>query len=358
MKQSNFFKSNIADLQPVKVGSKGGGGGKPQPGDHIIPDDDQDDSDEDQDDDQDQDGDAESIPDVTIGGNPKPIVDIIPEDSSIEEMFGPDAEVLDGSDKQRGEAMGKEELKKKAEQADKNAKLGKDQGDSPGGTSPGKGQGDRRIVSADLFPVKTDWASILINLLKTKKPAGQSWSKPHKRTFGMKIGGTPVMRPGRTFKPDIGKIVLAMDTSGSIDNKIIAGFLSDIKRIFTTFVGSETFGVKIILWSDGPYAESQEFKITEFSKLQQWVISNVKSGGTAISRVVDAVNNIPNLKSQYVATVWFTDGEIWDLNKPLPDMDNVFVIQGYNSEYTKRFFADVQKFRPKGKEIKVVRANY
>lgn len=356
MKKSSFFKSNIADLQPVKVGSKGSGGGKPQPGDHIIPDDDQDD--DEQDDGDQDDGDIQDIPDVTIGGNPKPIVDIIPEGSSIEDMFGSDADILDGSDRPGGQPISKEELKKKAEQADKNAKLGKDQGDSPGGTKPGKGLGDRRIVSPDLFPVKTDWAAILINLLKTKKPAGQTWSKPHKRTFGMKIGGKPVMRPGRSFKPDIGKIVLAMDTSGSISNQIISGFLSDIKRIFTTFVGSETFGVRIILWSDGPYAESQEFKINEFSKLQQWVMSNVKSGGTAISRVVDTINSIPNLKTQYVATVWFTDGEVWDLDKPLPDMDNVFVIQGYNSEYTRRFFADVQKFRPKGKEIKVVRANY
>lgn len=356
MKKSSFFKSNISDLQPVKVGSKSGGGGKPQPGDHIIPDDDQDDSDQDG---GDQDGgDMQDIPDVTIGGNSKPIVDIIPEDSSIEEMFGPDADILDGSDRQGSQPISKEDLKKKAEQADKNAKLGKEQGDSPGETSPGKGQGDRRIVSVDLFPVKTDWAAILINLLKTKKPAGQTWSKPHKKTFGMKMGGKPVMRPGRSFKPDIGKIVLAMDTSGSISEKIIVGFLSDIKRLFTTFVGSETFGVKIILWSDGPYAESEEFKITEFGKLQQWVISNVKSGGTAISRVVDAVNNIPKLKSEYVATVWFTDGEVWDLDKPLPDMDNVFVIQGYNSDYTRRFFTDVQKFKPKGKEIKVVRANY
>jgi predicted metal-dependent peptidase len=165
------------------------------------------------------------------------------------------------------------------------------------------------------------------------------------------------MRPGRTDKPDVGKIVIAIDTSGSIDDVIMNRFISELRRIYSVFQSSKTFATKIILWSDGPYAQSPEFPSNKFNELKNWINTNTKSGGTAINQVVQLINGFPDL-NEYIATVWFTDGEIWDLRTPLPDMDNVFVIQGFSSDTSKRFFADVQKYRPRNKKITIVRTDY
>lgn len=379
--KANFFKSNISNLKPVKIGGQGppssGGGSKDY---HVLPPDDQDDSDKDQDSDQDSDqdidqddqagdksGDKDGSGDdsndngqpskVEIKGNPKPIVDVIPEDKSLQEMFGADANALDGSDKGRPVSMTKEELKKAIERAKQNTDIEQSAGEGKPGV--GKGMGGKRMVDSDIFPVKTDWAAILMNLLKKSRPGPPSFSKIHKKTFGVRYSGKPVMRPGRTSEPEIGRIVVAIDTSGSISNRIITGFLSDLRRLFSQFKSSETFAVKILLWSDGIYNASPEFDSSEFKSASSWVLNNVRSGGTSISNVIDYINtSIPNLKSQYVATIWFTDGEISDLNKPLPDMDNIFVLQGYNSSLRTSFLNDVQKYRPKNKKITVVRTDY
>jgi predicted metal-dependent peptidase len=360
-----IFKSKLSDLAKVKVGtkSKQGKPGKPGGNVHVIPDDESSDPNDsadapegDQNDPKDVNGDASQpskIPSVTIGGNKQPIVDIIPEDSSFKDMYK-DAEVLDGSDKSGTKAVDRNAKiadLKKAEQA------GAEQIESSSGGKPGKGFGGRRVAVAGDIPVKTDWASILINLLKTKRPGPPTWSKVHKKTFGLKMGGRPVMRPGRTDKPDIGKIVVAIDTSGSIDDTILNGFLSELKRLFSTFPASTTFGVKVILWADGPYAVSNVFKSNEYSVLQKWVTTNVVSGGTSIDDVVKLINSFTDL-NQYIATAWFTDGQIDDLATPLPDMDQIFIIQGYISEYTKKFKNDVQRYRPAGKKVTMVRTDY
>lgn len=357
---STFFKSNLSDLVKVRVGSKGGEGGKSSnPGDYkIIPDDDESDQSDqsDQNEPSDQSSQGEEKPaEVKIGGNPKPIVDIIPEDSSLQDMFG-DAEELAGSDGKSSKPMTRDEKKKALSRAEQAEKAEAETNQAPG-TQPGKGVSGRRIMVAGDYPVKTDWASILINLLKTRQPGPPSWAQVHKKTFGTKFGGQPVMRPGRTDKPDVGKIVIAIDTSGSIDDVIMNRFVSELRRIYTIFQNSANFSAKIVLWADGPYAESPDFSGKQFNSLQKWIAQNFKSGGTAIRDVVRLINGLPNL-NQYVATVWFTDGQVWDLDLPLPDMDNVFVIQGFSAEYTRAFFDAVKKYRPANKKITVVRTDY
>jgi predicted metal-dependent peptidase len=164
------------------------------------------------------------------------------------------------------------------------------------------------------------------------------------------------MIPGRDKKQDIGKIIVAIDTSGSIDDVIVGGFLSELRRIFETFKTSQSFACKVILWADGPYAVSEDFKINQFNQLKQWVFSSFVSGGTSIDPVVKLLNGIKNI-SEYVGTVWFTDGQIGDLNSRLPDNFNIFVINGFQSDYTRQFFSDLKKFKP-SKQITIVKTSY
>ena len=366
----NFFKSDVSNLKPVKQGKKSSSGGG-DPADnpyHLLPPDDMDSSDDDMDssdsDKNDKDvedgkgGDSSGPPSkVSIKGNPKPMVDIIPEGKSIQDMFGQDAKPLAGSDGVGKKALTREDLKKAIEKAQE--KADKESGDAPGMKGVGKGMGGRRHVEPDIFPVKTDWAGILINLLKKEKPGPTSYSKIHRKTFGSKIGGRIIIKPGTTTKPDIGKVVVAIDTSGSITSEILTGFMSDLKRLFNQFQSSKSFAVTVVLWSDGPYNSSKEFNSSEFNALRTWIVTNAQSGGTSISTVIDFIKtSIPKLKTDYVATIWFTDGEVYDLNKPLPDMDNVFVLQGHDSNARAGFLASVQKFRPKNKKITTVKTDY
>jgi predicted metal-dependent peptidase len=172
----------------------------------------------------------------------------------------------------------------------------------------------------------------------------------------MKLGGTPVMIPGTTQKKDIGKIIVAIDTSGSISDSIINGFLSELRRIFTTFTGSKTFAVKVILWADKPYADSKDFSAKEFAQLSSWVNENVKWGGTSINPVMELINAKYN--KQYVGVVWFTDGQVERLDQPLPDTFHFVVINGFISSLVTDFVADMKRLKPSGKDVTFLRTSY
>lgn len=350
------FTANIDNLKRVVKGEKPPGDGPPPPGPtgtddvHVIPDDEM--SDDSQDSEQidgkdaKEDKEVKGTPSIDIKGNPQPIIDVIPGNKDTSQVTG-----MAGSDKKSTAPQTAEELKKALEKAQEAEAT-----EIKGGVGTGKGMGSKRVAVPTDFPVKTDWARLMINLLQKTKVGPPSWAKAHKRTFGAKVGGMPLMVPGRDVEKDIGKIIVAIDTSGSISDTTVGKFLSELRRIFEIFKTSRGFGCKVIMWAGGPYAASNDFNIKQFNELKNWVFSNFKSGGTAIDPVVKLINSLPNLK-EYVGTVWFTDGQIDDLETRLADNYNIFVIDGFQSEYTREFFADLKKYRP-SKPITIVKTSY
>ena len=336
------FTSNIDDLQRVKVGETAPPGEEGEPidsDDHIIP------LDEDQ---PPQSGDGEG-PSGGPGGKPGggiTVVDIIPGGTDTSGIKG-----LPGSDQKGATPLKPTDIKKTLEDAEQHEATANE-----GGEGVGKGAGGRRVSVGSDFPTQTDWARVLINLLNKTKAGPPSWAKPHKRTFGSKVGGAPIMVPGRDVEKDIGKIIVAIDTSGSISDEIVGVFLSDLRKIFETFKTSRGFACKVILWAHTPYAVSNDFNIKQFNELKQWVLANFKTGGTAIDPVVGLINSLPNVR-EYVGTIWFTDGQIEDLRTRLTDNYNIFVINGFSSEYTKGFFEDLKKYKP-SKQITIVKTSY
>jgi len=260
---------------------------------------------------------------------------------------------LKGSDKPNQKPMSIDDLKKAIENA-KNAEQMEIKQKQSG--QPGKGFSGRRVgIPAD-FPTKNDWARALINLLNKETPGPATWAKPHTKTFGMKIGGTHVMIPGRGKEKSIGKFIAAIDTSGSIDDAILNGFMSDLKKVFDTFRTSASFGCSIVLWADGPYATSPVFKANEFSKCMQWVNNSVIAGGTSITPTIQYIDN--NYKfPETVGVVWFTDGEV-ETPPKLPDMYNIFVINGHISQWVKTFYEWLKTQKPKGKAVEILRTKY
>lgn len=319
----SFFKTTVGDLVRVS-GNKPGGGGTPGGG-----------------------GDPVMV--EFEGGDP--LVDMQPADGDGSELS---QDVLPGSEQQNAKPMSVEDIKKALEEAQKHEAMEIHDKTS---SDPGKGMGGRRVAVPADFPVATDWARVLINLLNKSSPGPSSWSKVHKRTFGSKFGGTPIMIPGRKPQKEIGHIIVAIDTSGSITDNIVNGFLSELRRVFEIFKSSQTFGCKIILWSGAPYAESKTFSSREFDEMHKWSIANLASGGTAIDPVVQKINSMTDI-SQFVGTVWFTDGEINDLKTKFADMDQIFVINGFITGWVKKFLEDVKVAMPQGKHPTLVQTSY
>lgn len=359
------FKANISDLQKVKIGKKSpsGGGGGPSPSNvKILPDDEGDDEGKDSESKEGKDGQGEpapgSIPTISTKGGAAPIIDIIPEGKTFEEVHG-DAEILPGSDGEPGgkggkPGMSREDMKKAIDQANKDqaAEI------REAGKTRGAGIGGKRVGVPGDFPTKTDWARILKNLISETRPGKASFSKIKKSTFGQSFGGAgPIMIPGRGVVKDIGKIIVCIDTSGSISDAIMNGFLSELKKIYSAFAGSQTFAIKIILWADGPYADSPNFGSKDFNKLKQWANQHFVSGGTSMDPVIQLIRSKYDA-GDYVGNVWFTDGQVEDLKTSLPNAFQFVVINGFEAGMVKQFVSDMQHLKNPTKKLIFLRTDY
>lgn len=360
------FKTNISDLQKVKVGKAGGSGstGTGQPSDKykVLPDDGDEKEGEGEGAEGKEPGKGEpgpgSIPTVSTSGGAAPMIDIIPDDTTFGEMFG-DAEILPGSDGEPGgkggkPSMSREDMKKVIDQANK------DQEAAIRDATEGRGtvKGSKRIgIPAD-YPTNTDWARILKNLISETRPGKATFSKIKRSTFGQSFGGSsPIMLPGRGTVKDIGKIIVAIDTSGSISDAIMNGFLSELKRIYSAFSTSTTFAIKLILWADGPYADSPDFGAKDFNKLKQWANQNFVSGGTSMDPVIQLIRSKYD-KGDYVGTVWFTDGQVEDLHTQLPNTFQFVVINGFQASLVKGFMDDMNRLKNSTKKLIFLRTDY
>jgi predicted metal-dependent peptidase len=351
------FRTDAGGLKRVKLGKKPPEGGGPPPPkkkskDKIIPEDDADDDGNEGDDESLVDidkelgepGDGEggkSIPSVTTDKGDMPAPDVMPEGATIEDQFGTTA--LDGSDgttggKQGRPVMTREALKEALDQARKEeAQANEEERTGQAGT----GIGGQRVGVSEKFPSKTDWATILINLLNKYKIAPPTFKNPHKRTFGMTHGGKPVVIPSRPKEKDIGKIIVAIDTSGSINDVILSGFLSELKRLFLVFGTSTTFAVKVVLWNYGPYADSPDFSAKQFNEFKNWVNTHFVGGGTEIDSVFGYITK--NYGPEYVGVLWLTDGDV-DSKATPPDAFNIFLINGFLTGLSTDFIKQMQKF--------------
>ena len=124
-----------------------------------------------------------------------------------------------------------------------------------------------------------------------------------------RAGTAPSIRPGiRTQAPSPNKlhIFVTVDTSGSVDNDMLASFMSEIQGIFTqTICQQANIEVRVIHWTGGVSGDmllnSQNFK-TYFSNIKR-----TASGGTnfaAIKQYLIAKKYMP------VAMVHFTDADM------------------------------------------------
>jgi predicted metal-dependent peptidase len=130
-----------------------------------------------------------------------------------------------------------------------------------------------RTVHNTLHP-RADWRSILREFVSSHARNDYSWARPNRRLISQGL-----YLPG-LHSEELGDVVLAVDTSGSIDEKLLGVFAAEVNAVLASFDCSVT-----VLYHD-----------TDVQKVQTWrsadgplVLDPVGGGGTSHVCVFDWV---------------------------------------------------------------------
>lgn len=126
------------------------------------------------------------------------------------------------------------------------AKAAKAVGKLPGGIE--------RMID-DLVSVKTPWEDILERYMTAKIKDGTTWSRPNRRFLG---GG--MYLPGIDYKPQMGTVVLGVDTSGSVGQDELNLYAANVNRIIELCRPEKV----IVLYCDSAVAHVDEYTPDDF----------------------------------------------------------------------------------------------
>ena len=145
----------------------------------------------------------------------------------------------------------------------------------------GQGGGDIERELEELLKPKIDWREVLREFVKTicSGKDASSWRRVNRRFVGMDIY-LPTLISER-----VGRILVAIDTSGSIGGKELQVFLSEVHSVFTQVRPTH---VDLLYW-DGHVAGHEEYSESDMDNLMQ-TTKPVGGGGTSpscITRYMD-----------------------------------------------------------------------
>lgn len=78
----------------------------------------------------------------------------------------------------------------------------------------------------DIVNVPTPWYDVLERFMVSYRRDDISWSRPNRRHIGVDL-----YLPGTSYVPEMGEVVIGVDTSGSIDDVMLQHFAGHINRI-------------------------------------------------------------------------------------------------------------------------------
>ncbi len=144
----------------------------------------------------------------------------------------------------------------------------------------------------EMVNVTTPWHEKLERYMNSKVKDGYSWNRPNRRFVGQ-----GVYLPGTDYVSRMGEVVIAVDTSGSLDSKELSYFNSHINRILETCT-PEKVTVLYCDWDIGGEVEytPDDLPIT---------LNPVGGGGTSFKPVfkwLDAYDG------EVECLIYFTDG--------------------------------------------------
>jgi predicted metal-dependent peptidase len=156
----------------------------------------------------------------------------------------------------------------------------------------GKLPGSIERLVDELVNVTTPWHDILERFMQSKIKDGYSWNRPNRRFIARNI-----YIPGTDYTPNMGPLVIAVDTSGSLQADDIAMFNGHINRIL------ETCSPEIVhvVYCDYTVAGVDEYTPDDFPVH----IQAKGGGGTSFKPVFDWIDK-NNIDPECV--VYLTDG--------------------------------------------------
>jgi len=161
----------------------------------------------------------------------------------------------------------------------------------------------------EMVNVTTPWHEKLERYMTSKVKDGYSWNRPNRRFIGQ---GTYL--PGTDYVARMGELVIAVDTSGSLNNKELGYFNSHINRILDTCMPEKV----TVLYCDWAIGGTTEYTPDDLPiKLEP-----VGGGGTSFKPVFKWIEDYAN---EVECLIYFTDG--WgDQNEiETPAVDTVWL---------------------------------
>jgi len=162
----------------------------------------------------------------------------------------------------------------------------------------------KRLVD-DMINVVTPWHEKLERYMHAKVRDGYSWNRPNRRFVGQGM-----YLPGYDYIPRMGEVVVAVDTSGSLNSKDLSHFTAHINRIMETCLPEKV----TVIYCDYDIGGIREYTPDELPI----TLEPVGGGGTSFKPVFDWLDSYAG---EVECLVYFTDG--WgdqnDLDEPAID---------------------------------------
>lgn len=159
--------------------------------------------------------------------------------------------------------------------------------------------GVQRIIDELLMP-KVDWRAVLRRFIDESSTRDFSWAKPNRRLLPLGL-----VTPG-TIADGVSHIVIAVDTSGSIDDEILCDFAAEINGAF----GEGAVDRLTVIYADATVNHVEEFETGD-----ELVLHPKGGGGTAFSDTFRLINaEYPDAK----ATIYLSDLYVGDFGDEPP----------------------------------------
>ena len=179
------------------------------------------------------------------------------------------------------------------------------------GTLPG---GMEQIINEIIEP-KQNWKELLLKFMAEKAKNDYSWIRPNPRYIqqGVYLPSLESL--------EFGKAVFTIDTSGSVDEDLLAQIFAELKEVAAVFNISLT-----VIHSDSKVQKVEEVD-------EDTVMKPVGGGGTRFQPAFDYVNeNLPDTK----VMIYFTDGYCSDKVDYEPEYETLWIIYD-NPTFTYHF---------------------
>ena len=220
-------------------------------------------------------------------------------------------------------------------------------------------EGSGKTAKVGEFDIdKRNYRDVLKEIMGTPVNTGsRSYTKPIRRFATQRYA-----KPGKVSQPEMGNVILALDTSGSITRSMIAKFIGAAQNIGENYKRNN-LKIRVVLYIEKVY-KYVDFKPDQVrgAKLAKWLMDNIDtSGGNYFSQVMRDMHSMKDLNT-FKGIIYLTDGfEYWDKAKgfDLPPMKNIFLISGPIGENfgNTEFLKYVGDKRPGGKTVDIYSVN-